>query len=291
MDSFNDKETALLAGIKNKSPNSFVALFEPYTKLIFGISAICYASGILVVNIFLGKYGFYSLSLFRITYVLAGFWSIITLSYVSFVINLLFGLIFQLFKKDIFLRKRLRFIFEIIIVIIFSFSIPEIIAQRLDIIFNLAWLGIPIWGAFGILSFSENFKLFTFNWESTIGNPDSIFKTLWSITYIVMYIVALSTSIYETIPSRLGGGRPQPIQIGITKKIQPIFAYQKMPLTNLTKDSTMLNDASFITDTIHLLLLSDKELIFGMKNNEKQAFSVNRDDIKFIKYVKEEFTQ
>ena len=58
---------------------------EVVGKVIIGWLAVCYASGLLMVNLYYSRFGVYSLSLFRLVYVIGGLWVFLPIFIMSLV--------------------------------------------------------------------------------------------------------------------------------------------------------------------------------------------------------------
>lgn len=270
------------------SQSPIVLKVELYTKLILGFTASCYAIGILVVNIFYGKYGFYSLSLFRINYVIAGFWAIIVLA----LIYLFFRILLKSFLSTFGKNKREKDWKRFLLLIAFSLSmllwIPPSIASYLGIIIGWNWLFIALTGCIGLTFITKNIKSGSINWSIISSDTDTIFNVLFGLSLLVGYLVSFSTSLYPNIPANIGGGQPQKVQLVTPKSFEPYLFVQGVKFIDLYKDSTTtLHNEVTVTETLDLLLLTDTEIILTLQGTKEQSFSINRNANFIIHFVKD----
>ncbi len=262
---------------------------EAYTKLVLGFIASCYAVGILVVNIFYGKFGFYSLSLFRINYVIAGFWAILVLVFVYLFFRILLDSFRHIFGKNKREKELIRFIALLIFSAALLIFVSTTIARYFEIEMGWKWLLIPLAGCMGLTYISKLIKKAPLNLTIFASDTTAIFNVLFGLSLLVGYIVSFSTSLFPNIPANIGGGHPQKVQLVISKSFEPYLAVQGVKFIDLQSDSTKVDyHKVIITDTLDLLLLTDREIVLTVRNFKNQSFSINRNDNILIHFVRDE---
>ena len=203
--------------------STVIPKIEPYTKLILGFTASCYAIGIFVVNIFYGKYGFYSLSLFRISYVIAGFWAILVLAFIYLFFRLLSNSLRHTFGKDKRKKEWIRFLLLLAFIFGVMVWIPTIIAKDLEINIGWNWFFVASTGCIGLAYLSKQIKDIFTNWSIITSDSEAIFNVLFGVSLLVGYLVSFSASLFPDIPANIGGGRPQQVQLVISNSFKSFF--------------------------------------------------------------------
>lgn len=88
----------------------FRETIEMVGKMTLAGAALCYAFGLVVVNVYLSKFGVYSVDLFRLHYVTAGIWALLDLTLPALLILIFIGIVVHWNQK---LRKYLNFKFKL----------------------------------------------------------------------------------------------------------------------------------------------------------------------------------
>jgi len=274
-----EKENGIIANISKH--------IELITKIVIGATASCYAIGILIVNLYFGKYSFYSLSLFRLSYAIAGFWSLATLAffYISSYVFVKESMIFLKSQKKI-IGKVVALFVALIVVSVFL-SIGYFMTNILGISLNQWWFLFPLVGSLGIFIMSENVrKLFTMVSEKK-ADSDITLNILFGVFLLIAFLVGFSRNLYETIPANLGGGHPQPIKIIVQNEIGIQLQESGIPFQFTIKDSSKIHQSlTMASDTLSLILSTDQELVFFSKKYPSKSFVINRDRIMIIEFFK-----
>ena len=235
----NRQTTGQIEGLKN--------ILEIVAKVFFGLTVVCYAIGLIVVNISLSKYGIFSLGVLRISYVTAGVWAIffllapalvlITFWFLSLAVSPTLRASWlsgrssykpteeeqELVKKLIDVKRRRVFRLTDMALI---FGVTGL----LFLPFFGLWLtsgdeSYGIWLTALLLGAMIDLLLFSLwtvgSWVRSIPSTTFAFFTpLTSLGVILLaavitYPVVFGYFVYDTIPPQLGGGSPTPVQLVI----------------------------------------------------------------------------
>jgi len=253
--------------------------FEIGGKLVFGSIAICYLMGLMVVNIYLNNFGVYSPTLFRLSYIAAGAWSLIPIALMLVAVILISGVLIQVPKIDSFFRKL---------------SGEQKDMDRADSVFSLfialALLAVVVIAALIVRKSIDNAgftgSLFAGEVKATVASivlygvvlgpllsyllPSRIsrFSTI-SLTVVMLGLVSFghayefAKSVYGNIPASLGGGKPKEVQL-----VLDLSNNDREFLSNL--GVTFQSDRSNITNNVSLLLATEEEyvLLISVKESD-----------------------
>ena len=238
-------------------------LAEIVGKSVLGLIGICYVIGLIVVNINLNKFGVYGLSLFRVNYIAAGFWTLFTIFLPSFVVSIAILVYRASSRKP--RQERLRraisaaFVTAGFFLFIFlkSISLSEFQGYW-------EWTGTLITGfitVFGFLIVASRLTSQRFDDPKRI--VDRVVETLGVVAFFIFHIVVFGYSTYGTIASYLGGGRPQQVQL------------------ILDVDEEMIN---VLDNTgIHFVEIADKQEVDQARLSSKDLANESTDQVKHTK--------
>lgn len=243
---------------------------EVIGKVTLGVVAVCYVIGLVVVNVYLNKYGIYSLSLLRLNYISAGIWALIPI-----LIPLSAILIIRLRSEVspvIFWGYLLSFI------PLLSVLVPVAIALRFDP--SPYWLLVIFTGIYLsllLIMLAESIKEHLYSKDLS---KHVFIGVLPVLIIIVSHTAIFANSVYGTIPSQIGGGSP--------KKVQFIVAAENEVRKALTDSGVLFTKNESQQDTnktepVLLLFVTDQECVVLIKG-ASTAVSIRRDMVKTILY-------
>ena len=298
-------------------------LLEIVAKVFFGLTVVCYAIGLIVVNISLSKYGVFSLSILRVSYVTAGAWAIFFLlaPALVFVIFWFFALAINPALRAGWLsgRSLYRPTQEE------QERLEELTAVKRRRLFRLtdalltvgatSLLLLPFFGLW-LTSGDESYGIWLI--ALILGAMiDSILFTLWTLVRwvrsaphatfaffapltglgvillaaIIAYPIIFGYLVYNTIPSQLGGGSPTAVQLVIDAD-PTMKAFLTNAGVNFQKDTNQID--TNLTDLVLLLFVTEDDyIIVGTKlvndntsvaSSNSSAVSIPRKDVKAVRY-------
>jgi hypothetical protein len=285
---------------KNKSLNSFSLFSKDSLDIIFkiplAIAGFFYVSGVIVQGLHFGRFGISSLNLFKLSYILAGFWAVLAIVPQAFVITFLFVVLFKpniflshLKSKNLFISKILIRIGAILTIVgaygVIQSIFPFLIKSYSNF-FQMFLMG-------GMLCFAA-FITFSLITEVIIKVSDNKAKILLflfcQLFFVVFYCSCLyifSKSIYLNIPIHLGGGQPSAVNL--------IFKASEKQLSLLEQETqiqferniqsnqnkTTEDDTSYSAKVL-LIIETDEGLYFKVENN--RVIFLPRDSILNVVY-------
>ena len=245
-------------------------------KAIIIFSAILYIIGLIIVNIHLRRYNYYSIDLLNAHYILAGIyalspivigWYFYSYLYVEFYIKYK-----SYFKKYPILFNFIKSILGIIAgVIIFGnliFLGPSEFFSNFDIetrilIFSIIGLTLSL------------VSLYWFNEYRDADTYVKIFVTLSALLFIIPYIGNFSYNIYGDIPGTVGGGEFRSVRIVVNDEVKD----------DLIAVGLRFSEGFNVSEPIDLLVVTEKECVFII-GSEGSSLSINRDIVQAILFEK-----
>lgn len=266
------------AEVSSSSLDTVKDLVEVVGKIVIGLFAIFYAIGLVVVNLHLNNFGVYSLSLFRLSYVTAGIWTLIPVIFLILVlaffisipflfsqnarnsINAYFGLTRQAEKEPVFdnvfvvvvLFSVLTFLFYGLYSINFTGkNFPLTFLTSLLIVTYLAmWLHLAVKSSHIATRFARGFIMF-----------------LMCIFIFASHIFSFGTGVYQDIPSYLGGGSPQKAQLILNEESK---------LNEKLADLGVLFKSSNLTANVQILLATEEEYILLIESVDSEGQIIHK---------------
>jgi hypothetical protein len=238
-------------------PNELTSWFEVITKGALTLAGLAYCIGLIVVNLHLQKYGYSSLSLFKVSYILAGLWCLLPLG---------FGLTLILLARQKPAGKK-HSVKELAILLLLTAS------------FLMAFIGIAM--SFGFTQrWSHLWPMLmgagtAFIWQEQFNTSGISSRTVYRLILTAMYITTFSTVVYPDIPAEFAGGRPQEIQILVAAPIRALICSAGIPLDSLGQSGPIgfLNES----DAAYLLLIPI--------DSSSQAVSLRKELVSMVRYL------
>jgi len=258
---------------------------DALSKLLLGIAASCYVAGIIVVNLYLGRFGFYSLGMFRLSYIMAGFWVLGTLSVSYITIDLGFLFVAAVVRRHIHFSERILSLVGFGGGLVAFCSFVNILASLFGIVLSWSWLGISFLGVVGVWKISDQSK----NLEEK-KYTDLKFRAHITLEFAVaivslgLFVSSFARVLFGQIPANIGGGKPQLIQIVPNLESRPLFARLGL-VHSVTSDSTSMGrDSAYqlVTDTLSLLIATDEGLVLLSPGRSDQSISIRRETISAV---------
>lgn len=262
---------------------------ELATRFGIALAASLYVTGILVVNMYYAQFGYYSLSLLRLDYILAGFW-VLAVNMVGYFCMQLFyrGAVFELFNNRYNWGMRIFLALLFIVIIFLVLQIGYLIMMLIGCRPHLQWLWAIILGG---TSFSLLLEAPKGKFPGHFGKyfeRIAYFLTLRGIAIPIFFfaISSFSFDVLGDIPIALGGGRIQPVRlIAPPARLAELVQLGLAP-TQQVRDSTSSNHA-VLTDTLSLLSITENNLVFVLHGKREMAVSVRTDAIDGVIYIPE----
>ncbi|MEK6301396.1 MAG: hypothetical protein AABO41_11790 [Acidobacteriota bacterium] len=269
-------------------------------KVIIGVIALCYVLGLLVVNLHLSRYGIYSLSLFRINYVIAGVWVLMPIM----VVLLLGGSTYLLIKtvphvkdsapkvwefgprnqgpKGKASSRRFMTIYTLILVgLLFLISVMGVVTMIRTLIKDFGQLS-KILPLIGLISSSILVFFILATKASASGRPVIVSFGFFVVSILLlMHAMVFSRTFFPNIPSYLGGGS--------TKTVQILLKLEEKDRQFFQSSGLEFGDNSNETKDLQLLFANDNEYIFLVNSSrfpeaEGSTLSIHKDLIQGILY-------
>ncbi len=188
----------------------FSSLIERSLKLAVAFVAIAYVFGIVVLNVHLSRYGYHSLGLLQLDYVVAGLWSLFPVILTCLLIFIYFYFRFEssLFdgsqsKTNVSVEQKLTQLIAAgvacLLTVLFIFWYFEI---------DFAWS----WVVAGLVGFfiTAGIVVFPIGIAAEENRKDRILLAvmlIWCLIFLPFYLVYFGRNVYQTIPDTSGGGK------------------------------------------------------------------------------------
>lgn len=260
-------------------------LLELLGKVILGGLALCYGLGLLMVNMYYSHYGAYSLSLFRLNYVIAGLWVVLpVISMATF----FFGVaVMVLAIREWASSKSIQAMFKrgnpTITKVTLSATAVFLIYMFHRLALDLFDITLPtkVWlqlilGTFGIVF------LIPVMWYSMYRRRQPVETSVFAVVfcvYALVYVFLFARGVYSKIPAHLGGGR--------TKGVQFLLEANEGDKKFFELSGLRFYENSNWTRTAQLLFATDDEYVFLVKPTEWQessTLSIKKDAVKSVLY-------
>jgi len=217
------------------------------------------------------------LGLFRLNYVLAGFWAIAILILFHFFFDLIFIAIATLFLKKERLGKRVfQFIGYCFGLFLFS-SAALAMAFYLKMSPTGDWIIVGLLGVLGVWGVTKELgEIFKELAERLKSAPDVMIAFL----LLTMYLIGFSRTVYSGIPINIGGGKPQLVHIIPNGGSQSQWEYILDRRASQNADSTQ----NPFLKKLHILLATDDELVFLDPADSTGSVVVRRESVSTILY-------
>ena len=207
------------------SPKAGDAL-ELVSKAIITLVGLCYAIGLVVRNIHLSRYGYYTVGLLELNYIMAGVWALLPMILGVLLLNLLSFLFFIDGEARPHVRrekKAKRTGYDIFVNVFLSVGVTAsfIFIAHKYLALPLSWglIGITILGIFALyfLAATAYFSIRPsgFNFSTRL-----IFAT-FGVILLGLYLSLFARRHYNDIPAGVGGGRPELVRLVSAEESKP----------------------------------------------------------------------
>jgi hypothetical protein len=271
--------------IKNESPKKdLVAQVEAITKMSLALTALCYTLGVIVVNLHFAQYGYYSLELFRLSYIVAGVWFFLILG--TWV--LLFAL-FLVRSKAVVQSERSKWkkavllgftVFMMVSVIYMLW----VVGTHLGIAIDRSWAGVLCLGIFGSGVLLYEFSDILRKPLVAIDPVEKVYNVAFGVLLLVIYTVSFAQVTYSRIPASLGGGGAQLVRVTATEDAR--LALEGAGISFSEVLSKRGENVVSISDTLGLVFMGEKDIVVVSPKIPERSFLINRDALLFVQFLK-----
>jgi hypothetical protein len=255
-------------------------ILEMGGKALILIAGSCYVIGLIVVNIHLSQYGFYSLSLLQLNYITAGIWALLPILLVVFIIVYIVDTFFTEWERE--QPSTLKWKTVVVgIGIIFAgtgvFGLLSMLARALGLTFGWNWVLVS--GAGAGAAFFLMITVFTIASPKSFSTVKATFNTLQIIfltaVIFIAYVAYFARALYKELPGALGGGRPHLIRLVVEPEAKPFLENAGLQFPNEPNK----------TEPLELIVSTDKEYVL-LSNPSKNAVSVPNGLVKAVIFEK-----
>jgi hypothetical protein len=261
---------------------------EVVGKLSLGALGVCYALGLIVLNVHFSRYGVYSLSLFQVNYITAGIWALLpvvapwVLGLFSLWVLLHFRWKFtkrfyRYFSLPLELRperERAKQQGSILMWVGLAACFP-VLMWRSGIDFR-PWLGVlavgAVWGFLLVLM-----TLIALDRKKQRKKPVIMLVAVTVTLALVIYATIFGGEAYGTIPAHLGGGAPGQVYFIVEPDVNVKTFFKNMGIH--------FQGESNRTEAVRLLLVTEGEYIILTPEASEaggRALSIRRDYVKAL---------
>jgi hypothetical protein len=251
-------------------------VIELVSKVMLGGLAVCYALGLLVVNLYYSRFGVYSLSLFRVTYVAAGVWILLPISFVIFaIVTVMFMLDKDVPRMD---WRHMPSQYRIVVGVTFLlFLLVALVALAVGLEINLTAK------QYFFLLFSSSItgtlivKLSVAAFITRRRFLSAVLSILLPMC-LILHTISIAGA-YGAIPAHLGGGG--------TKDVQFLLAIDENDKSFFERSGLLFEERSHWTYNTQLLFATDDEYVVLVKPDaffEGSTLSIKRDLVKSVLY-------
>jgi hypothetical protein len=196
---------------------------DALNKLFVGLVASSYLLGLLIVNLYFSQYGFYSLSLFRLNYVIAGLWAIASVFLSYFLLELILIALALVLTRTIPLRERISTALAYIGgAFLFTYAVYVVVAV-FGVLMTWNWLLYSSVGAMSILGVKRNLRDFLPRYDDLKFKASAAAGTAVAVLFFVLFVLGFAKDLYGRIPASSGGGESQLVQIVLKPEYQKQF--------------------------------------------------------------------
>jgi hypothetical protein len=247
---------------------------EMFSKIILGVAAACFVCGIIVVNLYLREFGVASFSMFRVSYITAGFWTFSPVGFAALVVGTFLFVYFQdqLAGEQVQQPSRWMKWKKISIGMIASVFVIALLFSGLGIPPSWKWLGAIFIGAcmgLVLIAAPVSFLQSKTSREKLV----SALLAFVCVSGFVYYILFLAPSLYSEIPASVGGGAGMPVVFVVSTDKQ-----------ELVKAAGLTFAEPMRTDQVTLLLQTDKEYVV-LAGNPRTAITLSADLVSAIRHA------
>jgi hypothetical protein len=245
-------------------------LIEVIGKFTIGIVALCYALGLLVVNLYLSRYGVYSLSLFRLNYIMAGIWVLSPYFIAFLILSITLGFSYSIPPIRIRIHRYFNLplketrsgltgcgIFAFLFIFIISINVTIQIIKSLNIVYDNHWFPAIIvptmYSLFGVIAI----RYIRTRLSSAFQLPAFYGCLLIAIAIFISQTYEFSKNLYGTIPPHLGGGGTKDVQLLLKLEDNDRQFFELAGVQFYTEYNR--------TQTLQLLFANDDEYVFLVK--------------------------
>jgi hypothetical protein len=254
---------------------------DALNKLFVGLVASSYLLGLLIVNLYFSQYGFYSLSLFRLNYVIAGLWAIASVFLSYFLLELILIALALVLTRTIPLRERISTALAYIGgAFLFTYAVYVVVAV-FGVLMTWNWLLYSSVGAMSILGVKRNLRDFLPRYDDLKFKASAAAGTAVAVLFFVLFVLGFAKDLYGRIPASSGGGESQLVQIVLKPEYQKQF--QSL---GLFRSNDTIPSYSCMSDTLALLLSADVDLVFLLPHKGNRSVQLQREMVSAIVYYK-----
>lgn len=190
-------------------------------KSLLALTGFCYLLGLIVTNINLSRYGYFSLSLLQLNYVFAGFWTLLP-CFLGVPLGMLAVVIFAGYEEVVSRlttgEKKWMTMTLMLGSMTASFMLIKLCALLLGLHFSWWWLLAAFFGV-AILNLLRLSIVLSF----VAGVSLIRLLTFYFLTCFIsiIYLSLFARFIYRDIPAGMGGGRPAQVRLVVEKDAVP----------------------------------------------------------------------
>ena len=269
-------------------------------KIPVALVGLFYVSGIFVQGLYYGRLGINTLNLFKLSYILSGFWAVFVIILPAF---LMCFSAFLLLKPD-HLRRHYKTkyprITDTIIrfgIVLLVFGIYLLVTQSIfpflvknySDLFQIIWLA-GLFSMIAVLSFLS--VRIVLQKIQKLKVPLLILYTLVLICIYVGCIESFSRTIYLNIPAHLGGGNPISVNIIFKsgeKEISLLESEMNLRFERNTDPRQDKKNDESDAYAANVFLLTETDAGFYIKTESNKIIFLQRDSILHITYFETVF--
>lgn len=253
---------------------------ELASKAIITLVGLCYAIGLVVRNIHLSRYGYYTVGLLELNYIMAGVWALLPMFLGVLLLNLLSFLFFIDDEAKPHLRrgKKAKLTGYDIFVNVFV----SVLLAAGFLLVSHRYLALPLsWGLVGTtllgilaLYFLAATAYFSVSPSGFNFSTRLLFATC-GIILLGLYLSLFARRHYNDIPSGVGGGRPELVRLVPAEEAKPY----------LVTLGLRLDGTGNVTEPTQMILATENELV--LSTGASGVAAVPRDAVKALIFEKQ----
>ena len=246
---------------------------------------LCYALGLVVYNLHLGRYGYYSLGLLQLNYIFAGFWALVPVmvgvvaaGVANFAVDSVRrggqetgkgggknveGGQDQAEAKTGWRSVDTEQILSSAALFIFILMLMSAAAKYIGLEVNLRWAGACLFGVIAGVMFLPLIAPFLFpGFKAPAGFY--LFFSAFFVCGLVAYLSYFARYVYHEIPAGLGGGKPTLVRLVVEKEAKPQFDVS----------GVAVSEPDYKSGPVELLLNSSEGYVVKSKTAEGKEITV-----------------
>jgi hypothetical protein len=243
---------------------------EVSAKVAVGLVVTLYVFGLIVVNVYLSRYGVYSLSLFRLNYITAGLWGVMFLVLGSL---LSVAATVALFKKSGFRTGRRVFDLGSTLAVVGAHVYLALMAGAVIALFATGQASLVGGFCLCLVSGYTLFEWFPMVIETAIEKDEPfagrlitvIFILFITVIFVGFHLWSVGSFVYGQIPGYWGGGAPTEAKL--------LFKKEADASAKLSAIGVKIDNAGFSENTDVLLAL-DGEYVILIKHGESRGLVI-----------------